>query len=146
MDSTLLRQIIWSWPKTGWIKKETEGILSAAQDQALPTRNYKAVKMGESGTKKCRMCRYRDHTPIHILSKCEKLTRVRIYDSPLVLRLHVVESRHATTGFMCGVRVIRTIPPPLHVNTGLTGEIPVPAVFSVHTERGQTHAVLRLLL
>ena len=35
----------WNWLKSGWLKKETEGLISAAQDQALPTRNYKVTIM-----------------------------------------------------------------------------------------------------
>jgi len=50
----------WKWLKSGWLKKETEGLLLAAQDQALPTRNYKVAIMKEQGSKKCRMCNARD--------------------------------------------------------------------------------------
>ena len=39
----------WNWLKAGWLKKETEGLLLAAQDQALPTRNYKVKIMNEQG-------------------------------------------------------------------------------------------------
>jgi len=65
----------WKWLKYGWLKKETEGLLLAAQDQALPTRNYKVVIMKEQGSKKCRMCNARDKTVMHILSECEKLAQ-----------------------------------------------------------------------
>lgn len=65
----------WKWLKSGWLKKETEGLLLAAQDQALPTRNYKVAIMKEQGSKKCRMCNARDETVMHILSECEKLAQ-----------------------------------------------------------------------
>ena len=65
----------WNWLKTGWLKKETEGLLLAAQDQALPTRNYKVKVMKEQGSKMCRMCGARDETVMHILSECEKLAQ-----------------------------------------------------------------------
>ena len=65
----------WDWLKTGWLKKETEGMLMAAQDQALPTRNYKVKVMKEEGSSKCRMCGQRDETIMHILSECEKLAQ-----------------------------------------------------------------------
>ena len=65
----------WNWLRSGWLKKETEGMILAAQDQALPTRNYKVTIMKEQGSKKCRMCGERDETVMHILSECEKLAQ-----------------------------------------------------------------------
>ena len=65
----------WEWLKNGWMKKETEGLLLAAQDQALPTRNYKVTIMKEEGSKKCRMCGERDETVMHLISECEKLAQ-----------------------------------------------------------------------
>lgn len=66
----------WRWLETGWMKRETEGLLMAAQDQALPTRNYKVKIMKEQGTSMCRMCGKRDETVMHILSECEKLAQI----------------------------------------------------------------------
>lgn len=65
----------YTWLKTGWLKKETEGFLLAAQDQALPTRNYKVNIMKEQSSKMCRMCGSRVETVMHILSECEKLAQ-----------------------------------------------------------------------
>ena len=45
----------WNWLRPGWLKKETKGLLLAAQDQALPTGSYKMAAMKEQGSKKCRM-------------------------------------------------------------------------------------------
>jgi hypothetical protein len=55
------------------MRKETEGLLMAAQDQALPTTNYKVAIMKEEGSKSCRMCGERDETVMHLISECEKL-------------------------------------------------------------------------
>jgi hypothetical protein len=65
----------WNWLKAGWLKKETEGLLLAAQDQTLPTRNYKVKIMNEQGSTMCRMCGVRDETVMHILSECGKLAQ-----------------------------------------------------------------------
>lgn len=65
----------WNWLKSGSLKKETEGLILAAQDQSLPTRNYKVTIMKEQGSKMCRMCGVRDETVMHILSECEKLAQ-----------------------------------------------------------------------
>jgi hypothetical protein len=66
----------WRWLETGWLKRETEGLIMAAQDQSLPTRNYKVKIMKEAGTSMCRMCGKRDETVMHILSECEKLAQL----------------------------------------------------------------------
>ena len=65
----------WRWLKTGYLKKGTESLLMAAQDQALATRNYKVNILKERGTKMCRMCDERDETVMHILSECSKLAQ-----------------------------------------------------------------------
>lgn len=65
----------WRWLETGWMKRETEGLLMAAQDQALPTRSHKVKIMKEPGTSLCRMCGAREETVMHILSECEKLAQ-----------------------------------------------------------------------
>ena len=57
----------WNWLRSGWLKKETEGMILSAQGQALPTRNYKVTIMKEQGSKKCLMCGERDETVMHIL-------------------------------------------------------------------------------
>jgi len=42
-----MKTYLCKWLKSGWLKKETEGLLLPAQDQALPTRNYKVAIMKE---------------------------------------------------------------------------------------------------
>ena len=66
----------WRWLETGWMKRETEGLLMAAQDQALHTRNYKVKILKEEGNGLCRMCGKRNETVMHILSECEKLAQL----------------------------------------------------------------------
>jgi len=66
-----MKTFSWDWLNSGWLKKETEGLLLAAQDQVLATRNYKVALMKEQGSKRFRMCNARDKTMMHILSKCE---------------------------------------------------------------------------
>jgi hypothetical protein len=65
----------WRWLETGWLKKETEGLLMAAQDQSLPTKSHKVKIMKEQGSSNCRMCGSREETVMHILSECEKLAQ-----------------------------------------------------------------------
>jgi len=68
-----MKAFSWNWLKYGWLKKETEGLLTAAQDQLFTTRNYKVAMMREQGSKKCGMCNARDKTSMHVLSEFEKV-------------------------------------------------------------------------
>ena len=52
-----LSSVSWNWIKTGELKKETEGLIFAVQDQALRTNAIKA---------KCRVCGSHDETVQHI--------------------------------------------------------------------------------
>ena len=61
------------WIKNGYMKKETEGMLTAAQDQALSTRWRKVNIEKREGTPLCRLCNERDETTFHILSECTKI-------------------------------------------------------------------------
>lgn len=65
--------ILVDWVKSVQLKKETEGLLLAAQDQALPTSSYKVIIMKEKGRKNCWMCNTRNETVMHIISEFEKL-------------------------------------------------------------------------
>ena len=61
----------WEWLKRGKLKKETEGLLMAAQDQALRTNsgNKRLIdKQNISST--CRMCGDRVETVSHIAAEC----------------------------------------------------------------------------
>ena len=63
----------WSWIQKGFLKKETEGMIFAAQEQALQTnwvkKNIDKKDVGE----KCRMCGERDKSIFHLVSECKKL-------------------------------------------------------------------------
>ena len=65
----------WVWLQQGHLKKETEGLLMAAQSQSLRTNAVKA-KIDKSQTDSlCRMCRQKDETVNHLLSECQKLAQ-----------------------------------------------------------------------
>ena len=50
-------------------------MITAAQDQALPTRWRKVHIEKQAGTPMCRMCDQREETIFHILSECSKLAQ-----------------------------------------------------------------------
>ena len=64
----------WQWLRRGSLKRQTESLIIAAQDQALGT-NYRKAKIEHSReVATCRMCKTRDETVTHI-SECSKLAR-----------------------------------------------------------------------
>jgi hypothetical protein len=65
----------WSWLHQQDLKKETEGFLIAAQDQALRT-NYVKNKIDKNPCSPlCRLCRTHNETVDHITSCCSKLAQ-----------------------------------------------------------------------
>ena len=63
------------WLKIGKMKKETEGLLIAAQDQALRTNVIKTRIDKSHEDSKCRMCKEADETVTHIICQCRKLAQ-----------------------------------------------------------------------
>ena len=57
------------------LKGETEGLLVAAQDQAINTRNYQKVICGQQVESKCRMCLQHEETVDNIVSGCEVIAK-----------------------------------------------------------------------
>ena len=65
----------WQWLIRGSLKRETEAMLVAAQDQALGT-NYRKAKIKKTrDSALCRMCKNKDETVSHIISECSKIAQ-----------------------------------------------------------------------
>ena len=65
----------WKWMSRGSLKRETESLIVAAQDQALRT-NYRKARIEKStDDAKCRLCKTRDETISHIVSECPKIAQ-----------------------------------------------------------------------
>ncbi|XP_072173963.1 uncharacterized protein [Diadema setosum] len=65
----------WLWLKKGELKKETEGLIIAAQEQALSTNALKAKIQKRDVDATCKICRERDETVQHIVCGCSKLAQ-----------------------------------------------------------------------
>ena len=65
----------WSWLRRGNLKRETESLITAAQDNAIRTNYIKAKIDRTQQNSKCRMCGERDETINHIVSECSKLAQ-----------------------------------------------------------------------
>ena len=63
------------WLQRGTLKRETESLITAAQEQALRTK-YQRAKIEKDGTSPlCRMCKQADETVSHIVSECSKMAQ-----------------------------------------------------------------------
>ena len=60
----------WEWLRRGELKKETEGLITAAQDQSLRTNVMKARIDKSHVSPMCRMCNAAEETVFHIVSEC----------------------------------------------------------------------------
>ena len=69
----LSRDDTWQWLQ-GWeLKKETDGMIMAAQDQSLRTRYIQRATDGPNNSPKCKKCNHNDQTINHIASECPTL-------------------------------------------------------------------------
>ncbi|XP_048578959.1 uncharacterized protein LOC125560711 [Nematostella vectensis] len=59
----------------GNLKKETEGLITAAQDRALRTNAVKAKTEKQQISPLCRMCGLKDETVNHLLCECSKMAQ-----------------------------------------------------------------------
>ena len=73
--NNISHQKTWTWLKKGNLKRETESLLIAAQDNAIRTNHTKARIDKTQQNSKCRLCVDRDVTINHIISECSKLAQ-----------------------------------------------------------------------
>ena len=63
-------KVSWMWMRNGYLKKNTEATIVAAQEQAIRTRAISS-KIDKSGISPlCRVCGKRDETISHLLTEC----------------------------------------------------------------------------
>ena len=65
----------WTWLRKGNLKRETESLLIAAQDNAIRANPIKTRIDKTRQNSKCRICGERDETINHIISECSKLVQ-----------------------------------------------------------------------
>ena len=64
----------WHWLKNGNLKRETESLLSAAQEQALNTNSVRKI-YHENVSKKCRLFGKHVENVLHVVSGCSMLAQ-----------------------------------------------------------------------
>ena len=65
----------WAWLQNGDLKRETESLIVAAQNQSIRTNLVKARIDKSQVDSLCRMCRKVDESIDHIVSGCSKLAQ-----------------------------------------------------------------------
>ena len=65
----------WLLVKKGYLKKETEGLIMAVQDQAIRTNWIRHNIDKKDISPSCRLCGERDETVSHIVSECKELAQ-----------------------------------------------------------------------
>ena len=69
------REQCWAWLQNGDLKRETETLIVAAQNQSLRTNLVKAKINNSQRDSLCRVCRKVDEIIDHIISGCSKLAQ-----------------------------------------------------------------------
>ena len=65
----------WAWVQNGELKRETESLIVAAQNQSIRTNLVKAKTHKSQGDSLCRVCRKVDESIDHIASGRSKLVQ-----------------------------------------------------------------------
>ena len=73
-------EISFQWMKYTGLKGETEGLITAAQDQVLNVRYYNKHIIKHGSTDRCRMCHTQVETVEHIISAQLHLNICKHYD------------------------------------------------------------------
>ena len=68
----------WTWLRDGSIKRKTETLILAAQEQSLRTNAIKAKIDRSQENSLCRLCKKSDETVRHIVSGCSRLAQKQI--------------------------------------------------------------------
>ena len=65
----------WAWLQNGYLKRETESLIVAAQNESIRTNLIKAKIDKSQGDSLCRVCSKVDESIDHIVSGCSKLAQ-----------------------------------------------------------------------
>ena len=65
---------LWHWLRNRNLKRETESLMSAAQEQALNTNSFRKI-YHEHVSNKCRLCGPHVRNVLHIVSGCSMLAQ-----------------------------------------------------------------------
>ena len=72
----------WAWLRKVDLKKETEGMNTATQDQTLRTNSIKAKVENQNLSPLCRVCSEKDESMGHLVGECSKLAQAEYRHLP----------------------------------------------------------------
>ena len=72
------------WLKNGNLKRETEGLLSAAREQSWNTNSIRKI-YHKDVSNKCGLCEIHVENVLHIVSACSMLAQKGMFEHPLGL-------------------------------------------------------------
>ena len=75
IEGKIDKENTWCWLKIRDLKKETEGFIMAAQDQALRTNTIRAKIDKTTEDSKCRLCKEKEESVDHLVSACSKIAQ-----------------------------------------------------------------------
>ena len=89
-------ELSFEWMKHTGLKGETEGLITAAQDQPLNTRYYSKHIIKQGTTGRCRMCHTQPKTVEQIISGCQTLAADQYLNrhNQVAAQLHLDICRH----------------------------------------------------
>ena len=89
-------ELSFEWMKHTGLKGETEGLITAAQDQAVNIRYYSKHIIKQGTTDRCRMCHTQPETVEHIISGCQTLAADQYLNrhNQVAAQLHLDICRH----------------------------------------------------
>ena len=71
----VFRAVTYRQIRKGYLKKDTEGLIFAAQEQALRMNWTRKNIDGQKVSRKRRMCGERDESITHLIAECKKLAQ-----------------------------------------------------------------------
>ena len=78
----------WGWTRKGYLKKETEGLIFAAQKQPLRTNWIRKNIDDQEVSEKCRMCWERDQSITHLIAECKMLAQKEYKDMTILQEMY----------------------------------------------------------
>ena len=75
LTSDISHEETWTWQIKENLKRETESLLIAAQNNAIRTNHIKPRINKMQQNSKCRLCDHRNETINHVISECSKLAQ-----------------------------------------------------------------------
>ena len=90
------QEMSFQWMKYTGLKGETEGLITAAQDQALNIRYYSKHIIKQESTDRCKSCHTQVETVQHIISGCQTLAADKYLNrhNQVAAQLHLDICKH----------------------------------------------------